>query len=149
MFGIQWDLMLKFIETKNGKTQEELRKDSSSWGNYKNSTFTITKGKYSTNFGQTFKDVAKEENKRYTRPADENARVLLTPGIDKRFCVLNIYDIAGNIAEWTLEHALEDEKQPCAIRGGDAGSGVFAVAFRSLGNEETGTSGTGFRSTLY
>ena len=48
MFGIQWDLVLKHIENKNGKTQAELKNDSTTWGNYNNAEFEITKGKYST-----------------------------------------------------------------------------------------------------
>ena len=34
MFGIQWDLVLKHIEIKQGKKQAELRGNSTTWGNY-------------------------------------------------------------------------------------------------------------------
>ena len=47
MFGIQWDLVCKFIEEKGGKTQDEIKVDSTSWGNYNNATFNVFKGKYS------------------------------------------------------------------------------------------------------
>ncbi len=96
MFGIQWDLVLKHIETKQGKTQAELKTDSTTWGNYYNETFEITKGKYSTNDGNLFTEV----NGTYTK---KSSSVLLTTGATERNSVLNIYDLAGNEFEWTLE----------------------------------------------
>ena len=110
MFGIQWDLVLKHIETKKGKTQEELKNDSKTWGNYSNATFEITKGKYSTDYGQTFIPVEGT----YTKPADTN--VLLTTGATERNSVLNIYDLAGNEYEWTLEKST-DTYLPSVYRG--------------------------------
>ena len=96
MFGIQWDLVLKHIENKNGKTQAELKNDSTTWGNYSNATFEITKGKYSEDYGNKFTEVKGT----YIKPA---SRVLLTTGATERNGVLNIYDLAGNQEEWTLE----------------------------------------------
>ncbi len=94
MFGIQWDLVLKHIETKQGKTQEELKNDSKTWGNYMDATFEITKGKYSKNEGSSFTEVTET----YTSNG-----ALLTTGATERNSVLNIYDLAGNEWEWTLE----------------------------------------------
>lgn len=42
---------------------------------------------------------------------------------------MNIYDIAGNVWEWTMEHATNSSGYPCAIRGGsytDDGSSYVA-----------------------
>ena len=111
MFGIQWDLVLKHIENKQGKTQEELKNDSTTWGNYSNATFEITKGKYSTDYGKTFTEV----NGTYTRPSSSN--VLLTTGTTERNSVLNIYDLAGNEHEWTLEKSTLTS-YPSVFRGG-------------------------------
>ena len=98
MFGIQWDLVLKHIENKQGKTQAELKNDSTTWGNYNNAEFEITKGKYSTNYGNTFTEVKGT----YPKP---RSSVLLTTGATERNSVLNIYDLAGNEYEWTLENS--------------------------------------------
>ena len=117
MFGIQWDLVLKHIENKQGKTQAELKDDSTAWGNYKNATFEITKGKYSTNYGSSFAEV----NETYTKT---ESNVLLTTGATERNSVLNIYDLAGNEWEWTLEKSA-DTKEANVVRGGvyfDSGS---------------------------
>ena len=43
---------------------------------------------------------------------------MLTTGADESFSLINIYDIAGNVTEWTLERTLNEE-YPCVIRGGD------------------------------
>ena len=113
MFGIQWDLVLKHIENKNGKTQAELKNDSTTWGNYSNATFEITKGKYSTDYGKTFTEV----NGTYPKP---RSSVLLTTGATERNSVLNIYDLAGNELEWTLEKGT-NTYLPSVHRGGNSG----------------------------
>ena len=50
MFGVQWDMMLKYIETKNSKNiidiKTKLNVDSSEIGNYCNSEFVLNRGKY-------------------------------------------------------------------------------------------------------
>ena len=111
MFGIQWDLVLKHIENKQGKTQSELKNDSTTWGNYNNAEFEITKGKYSTNYGNTFTEVKGT----YPKP---RSSVLLTTGATERNSVLNIYDLAGNELEWTLEKSTSTGN-PSVSRGGN------------------------------
>ena len=111
MFGIQWDLVLKHIENKQGKTQAELKNDSTTWGNYYDATFEITKGKYSTDGGDTFTEV----NGTYTKPSYNS--VILTTGATERNSVLNIYDLSGNEYEWTLENST-DTTYPSVYRGG-------------------------------
>ena len=112
MFGIQWDLVMKHIETKKGKTQEELKIKSINWGNYYSATFDITKGQYSENKGETYKSVTGTYSKQ------QNADVLLTTGVTNRNSTLNIYDLAGNVWEWTLEQYTSISYDPCARRGG-------------------------------
>ena len=144
MFGIQWDLVLKHIENKQGKTQEELKNDSTTWGNYSNATFEITKGKYSTDYGDTFTEV----NGTYTRPSSSN--VLLTTGATERNSVLNIYDLAGNEYEWTLEN-ITSTSSPSVGRGGyylSVGSNVPA-SNRGLNSTSFSSYHVSFRSALW
>ena len=63
MFGIQWDLVQKYIETKAvaqgtaiGTIQSQLKTNSTSWGNYNSSLYNITNenAKYSTDNGSTW-----------------------------------------------------------------------------------------------
>ena len=110
MFGIQWDLVLKHLQT-HGATVEELTSNSTDWGNYQNATFDITRGEYSTNDGVSFTPVSGT----YTKPA---SRVLLTTGASTdRNVKMNIYDLAGNVYELTLERNT-NASLPCATRGG-------------------------------
>jgi hypothetical protein len=121
MFGIQWDLVLKYIEEKGGKTQAELKTDSSNWGNYSNATFAINRGEYTTepNTKESWKRVSE-----YTKPI--STRVLLTTGVTDRNSVLEIYDLAGNVWEWTLENITDNNVNvPCVMRGGGCGNNSF------------------------
>lgn len=117
MFGIQWDLALKHLEAKgNWNTNEHpsewyLKTDSNSWGNYYNPEFAITKGKYSIDYGKNFIIIQQSGYKKSL-----NTPVLLTTGASDRNCCLNIYDLAGNVYEWTLEKTTTAD-QPCSQRG--------------------------------
>ena len=115
MFGIQWDLVMKHIETKGKKEQAKLKEESTEWGNYYDARFDITKGKYSEDEGNNFLDVTKI----YTKQASKG--ILLTTGATKRNSVLNVYDLAGNVWEWTLERSTSDTGGPWSKRGGNYG----------------------------
>ena len=63
---------------------------------------------------------------------------------------MNIYDIAGNVFEWTLEKT-SDTRDPCADRGGffhSAGSNGPA-AYRYSGSTDLSDSDIGFRVSLF
>ena len=111
MFGIQWDLVLKQLEVSQKATADELTKNSTNWGNYSNSNFSITKGEYSENFGRTFNPVDGSYEK------VKNKGVLLTTGSSEQNKRMNIYDLAGNEYEWTLEKSMGSDG-PCTYRGG-------------------------------
>ena len=144
MFGIQWDLVLKHIENKQGKTQEELKNDSTTWGNYYDATFEITKGKYSTDYGKTFTEI----NETYPKPT--NTQVLLTTGATERNSVLNIYDLAGNGWEWTLERSASN-RLPSVYRGGYYIHGGFdnPVASRDTYGTSNNSMSVSFRTALW
>ncbi len=140
LFGLQWDLMLKFIETTSIGSNTQITKDSTSWGNYKNSMFDINKGKYAIT---TWENV----NGSYSKPT---ISVLLSTGATNRNSMLNIYDLAGNIEEWTLEQKI-DSNNLAITRGGsydDNGNEYFA-AKRKERNIEDSNSDIGFRIALY
>ena len=143
MFGIQWDLVLKYLNVSGEKSVADLTSDSSSWGNYSNVSFNVTSGSYSTNYEANW-IVATE----YTKPA---STVLLTTGATDRNGVLNIYDLAGNVLEWTLEKA-SNSGGICTNRGGTYNShgSDYPASYRGINGTNIGsTSIVGFRSTLY
>ena len=110
MFGVQWDLVLKYLETK-GTAQADLTTESTSWGNYINNAWNITN----------------VDSKYYKKPNWTSgaygakggyAVVLLSTGASEEFGKQGIYDLAGNVYEWTLEKT-SNSGRPCAVRGGD------------------------------
>ena len=100
MFGIQWDLMLAFMQNKGGVDVSTLTTDSTNIGNYSNNKWSITndKAQYSTD--------GTWNNGSYTK--GEEGAVLLTTGASDSFAKMNIYDVAGNVSEWTLECKLQE-----------------------------------------
>ena len=46
IFGIQWDLVLKYIETKNSAQKSNLLTNSTTIGNYYTSSFTLNRGQF-------------------------------------------------------------------------------------------------------
>ena len=107
MFGIQWDLALRFIENKSDKIKYDINVNSSSWGDYSH---------------------------------------IYTTGYSDEESVLNIYDLAGNVSEWTLEYS-GDNSEPSCIRGGDS-SNQYASSRIKKGKEDNEV-GIGFRVVLY
>ena len=124
IFGIQWDLTLKYIEEKTVELAEEANKDavrtdikskltsdSTQIGNYNNNLWRITNtnAKYSNNDGSTYIVCPNP----YTKTSSSS--ILLTTGADTSFSLMNIYDLAGNVWEWTLEFCTTSD--PCVNRG--------------------------------
>lgn len=156
MFGVQWDLVLKFMEEKTvakaSETNKEtvrtqivkiLNNDSTNIGIYNNNLWNVTNGnaKYSINL----------EDSLFACPhlKASNEDVLLTTGADESFSLINIYDIAGNAWEWTLEKA--SDARPCASRGGcfnNYGSSCQA-SYRITYEVSSSNKYNGFRISLY
>ena len=148
MFGVQWDLVLKFIETKlvetNSNIQSNLKIDSTNIGNYDNGSYNITNtsAKYSTNDGSSWSQVSSTNSK------PSNSHVLLTTGASNKFSLCNISDLAGNVWEWTLEYT-SNTGNPCAGRGGSYGNYGFDFPASNRFILSTGDYAVGFRFTLY
>ena len=153
MFGVQWDLVLKYLETK-GTSQSDLKTNSTNWGNYENNLWNITNAnsKYAI-----YDD--KLENFDWTSGAygikDSDTIVLLSTGASDDFSKQGIYDLAGNVFELTLEHANLISRalveSPCAVRGGDySSSGSFIhAAYRFMSPTTNFDISLGFRVVLY
>ena len=153
MFGVQWDLVLKYLETK-GTSQMDLKTDSTSWGNYKNNAWNIT----NLNSKYAICD-EKLENFDWTSGAygikDSDTMVLLSTGASDDFSKQGIYDLAGNVIEFTLEHAnlisRAAIRNSCVIRGGCFGfdGREFTVSIRYEIFEDWVNPVIGFRVSLF
>ena len=167
MFGVQWDLVLKHIEVKEvakgtalATIQSALRSDSKDWGNYSNATFTINRGKYAdyksytlsttwTPYNQTTSNnfVNVSSVKQVQSGSDG---ILLTTGASDTCKKMNIYDLAGNVEEWTLEYT-NNSANSCARRSGNyqaSGSNIPASS-RNLNPATTSVGTVGFRTALF
>ena len=151
MFGIQWDLVCKFLEVKGGLAIANINSDSSIWGNYNNAKIeNIISGKFaifkngSLGAWTTISGVYTKSN---IRPDNDT---LLSTGISDYTNKMNIYDFAGNEWEWTFEKA-SYSSEPCVSRGGSYyPSGLDdSASFRNYFGVNSGGSSLGFRSSLY
>ena len=144
LFGVQWDLVLKYLETK-GATQAELKTDSTSWGNYHNNTYNIIEAlaKYSTDNGSSW--TATPYNKTVS-----GGVTLLTTGALNKFSKMNIYDIAGNVWEWTMEYT-SNSSSPCTMRGGNCNNlgQEYPVSYRTNDSTTDSYYTMGFRVAIY
>ena len=132
MFGIQWDLVLRHLSNK-GVTTNLLTGNSSTWGNYYNQQFEINRGKYSwadpysvyiDYTTETLDKVTVNNNVSTKVGTTVSNRILITTGAADVNSKINIYDLAGNVREWTLEKS-STTNRPHAYRGGsmyEAGS---------------------------
>ena len=156
IFGIQWDLVLKYIETKNPAQKSNLLTNSTSIGNYYNSKFTLNRGKFAQynalskwyNFNSDEKSNLVEKSQKKEQSSYENG-ILLTTGATEATNLQNIYDIAGNVWEWTLE--FYTTSRPCVVRGGSYtsnGSGNPAK-YRSVNDTNYYNADVGFRVGLW
>lgn len=151
MFGVQWDLVQKYIEAKSvsqgnsiGAIQSQLKTNSTSWGNYSSSMYDIANenAKYSTNNGGTWLPTP------YNKTSA--GHILLTTRASDSFAKQNIFDLAGNVWEWTLEYSANTDN-PCTIRGGayESTSSENNVNYRNNGYGTFSYYSIGFRVTIY
>ena len=143
MFGVQWDLVLKFLETK-GTELTNLTTNSSSWGNYRDATFTPERGKYNTLFGTA-------ENWQEAKGVQHsNIAWCITTGATNYAKKMNIYDLAGNVKEWTLESIESTSGNSVVSRGGTGGdSGATSVNSRNSSSTSEYDENTGIRAAMY
>ena len=159
LFGIQWDLVQKYIEAKAveqgtaiGTIQSQLRNNSTSWGNYRSSIYNIVNesAQYSSNNGSQWLQAP------YNKTSSASAvlttgSILLSTGANNAFGKQNIFDLAGNLWEWTLEYS-NISSQPCVIRGGSyesSASSELSVNSRSNNTSTQSYWSIGFRMTIF
>ena len=164
MFGVQWDLVLAFMSKDTDKitSTDVLTKNSTTIGNYRDSVFQLSQtGKYATmsayNLSSTWNpsttsttNFVDSSRNKIVQSSNGNG-ILVTTGTSEKNKVMNIYDVAGNVIEWTLEKD-SSTNYPCVCGGGNfiygAGSGVPAGG-RSYSTTDGSNNNIGFRVSLF
>ena len=121
MFGVQWDLVLKHIEVKE-----------------------VAKG---TTLA-TIQSALRSDSSSW---GNYNRLSLILTGSNETYKKMNIYDLAGNVWEWTLEYTATSGN-PCANRGGginDRGSDAPASYRNYYSTTDDEYEYLGFRVSLY
>lgn len=145
--GTAWDTMCKFIGW------DECNNDCTNWGNYANIASAKYKGYHSSDCASDWKNETTES----VKGTDNNRWIFPTGKFvndnDKTTAKKNIYDVAGNVWEWTTEIA-QYGPEDYVLRGGGAyhagDYGALATS-RSGGSPSMITSDWdwGFRIMLY
>lgn len=114
--GAAFDSVLRWIIKSRAKTLNEVVKDSTSWGNYWNTT--------------------------------NSPKKVMPTGSNEKWCACNIYDIAGNVDEWTSEQYCGSCR---VLRGGyyDNFGYDWPAANRDYDYPNNYFSHTSFRAMLY
>ena len=143
IWGSLWDETLQWLlecgaQIQDGEggtreiTENDINDDSSDWGNYTDATFEYI----NTSGGTSTKS--------------ENHATIIPTGSAEYTKANNIYDLAGNVYDWTLEVSTTDVR---ISRGGSFsfyGGGGYVPASNRGGSDPTDSKGSyGCRSALY
>ena len=130
IWGNQWDRTLMWLIETGSKTKEQIADDSTSWGNYYNATF-----EYVNSSGST-------------ATKNKNSSTRIPTGSAEYTKANNIYDLAGNVRDWTMEAISTGYR---VYRGGNYyGNGVYYPAdYRGINYPTYSNYGYGCRSALY
>ena len=130
IWGNQFDRTLMWLIESGEKTKEEVISDSTSWGNYVDATFTYTNSSGST--------VTK----------NQNSGTRIPTGSTEYTKANNIYDLAGNVYDWTMEAGSSSYR---VERGGFYNSYGHSIPARYRNNyyPTSGSSYDGCRVSLY
>ena len=130
IWGNQWDRTLMWLIETGSKTKEQIADDSTSWGNYYNATF-----EYVNSSGST-------------ATKNEGSSTRIPTGSAEYTKANNIYDLAGNVRDWTMEAYSTSYR---VYRGGNCYYyGDYSPAdYRSYDVPTYSNYGYGCRSALY
>ena len=144
--GTMWDVMINKL---NEKTSCNLS-SGELWGNYSDKAWTITRGKYCETNGSGGHGSWQNASTSYAKAKD--SRVIFSTGAHSDYEKYHIYDVSGNLWEWTQELAFNNNTdESFMFRGGSYDSiyGLRPASFRAIGIATRTDAMLGFRVALY
>ena len=97
--GTQWDMMMKFLSDSSDYSDMK----STNWGNYDNVSLSNLRGYYTdVNTSNASTDGFKDASS-FTTNSGTSSWVILTTGSTSQVLRKGLYDVAGNLWEWTQE----------------------------------------------
>ena len=151
--GTQWDMMMKFLSN----TSDYSDMKSTSWGNYDNVSLTNLRGCYTNvNTSNASTDGFKSAEG-FTTNSGTSSWVILTTGSTEQVLRKGLYDVAGNLGEWTQEVSYKSKLEynknynTYNFRGGSF-CNVYTInsaCYRTCTYVSTTYTTVGFRPVLY
>ena len=144
--GTMWDVMMNFIANGDNTVVT-----SSTWGNYNNTSANV---KYTAGIGRyaTISVANGEMTSVFTKNDGVYHYGIKTTGVSEDIKKKNLYDVAGNLWEWTQEASYpNDTLESYMLRGGSFADNCsdYPTCYRD-NCTATGTyTGHGFRPVLY
>ena len=97
--GTQWDMMMKFLSDSSDYSDMK----STNWGNYDNVSLSNLRGYYTNvNTSNASTDGFKDASS-FTTNSGTSSWVILTTGSTSQVLRKGLYDVAGNLWEWTQD----------------------------------------------
>ena len=155
--GTQWDMIMKFLSDKSDYSDMK----NTNWGNYDNVSLSNLRGYYTnvTSSGTTVgaTDGFKKIEGDFLTNSENDSYVLLTTGSTEQVLKKGLYDVAGNLWEWTQETSYRTNLSyntsynTYNIRGGYF-AGVYTgtpASYRAYNSTTYTSTYCGFRPVLY
>lgn len=98
--GTQWDMMMKFLSNTSGYSDMK----NTNWGNYDDVSLSNLRGYYTNvDMSDAATDGFKKIENDFSTNSETNSFVILTTGSTEHVLRKGLYDVAGNLWEWTQE----------------------------------------------
>ena len=152
--GTQWDMMMKFLSDSSDYSDVK----SPQWGNYDNVSLSNLRGYYTNvNSSNGSTDGLKKIESGYSTNSGTNSWVILTTGSTEQVLKKGLYDVAGNLWEWTQEASYvanlgyNTTYNTYNLRGGSFNYAYasYPACYRDCNCAPTTNTNRGFRPVLY
>ena len=151
--GTQWDMMMKFLSDSSDYSDMK----STNWGNYDNVSLSNLRGYYTNvNTSNASTDGFKDASS-FTTNSGTSSWVILTTGSTSQVLRKGLYDVAGNLWEWTQEASYvanlgyNTTYNTYNLRGGSFGHAYasYPACYRAYAYAPHTNTHYGFRPVLY